>query len=586
MLEVLLESALRVTLIAAGTALALWLLRIRSAAVKHQTWTVMLVAMLLLPLWIQWGPQISLRVLPTAPGPVSPVTYIEENASTSTTIAPTVRGGAPANAGDSGSASAAVKGSVLGWQAMLLALYTGGAGLLLARLAIGMLRVRALLRDARVEDGWLTSRRTTTPITVGCLRPAVLLPRGWQTGSAARRAAVLEHELAHVGRRDPLWQWLALLNRAIFWFHPLAWWLERRLADLAEESCDAVVIAHGHEPLAYADSLLALARATRHRSSLAGANAMPGSSLPARIAKIVDGSAASSASRAGALGAAASCLLLSIPLATVTLAQQDVSPEQPSSRTPLAEYWTDGDEWRLEVGSIMTPEETEEYYELRTVEERARFIESFWARRDPTPGTPVNEFRDEFEGRVEYARRHLPDAHPGIPGYQSARGRVYVLLGPPYTVEADEHYETWHYRDAGSGEEFIIRIQVGMASAPAVVPPWMCPYEIVSPLPRETFEGLEQAGVGTAPRIVVQTYPHGFVRFSIPADPGNPARVAWQIRRPGETVAGFRSAGFADSAIECTQLVRAPGTYELSVDLELSTGQHVSDRVAFDVPGQ
>jgi len=43
---------------------------------------------------------------------------------------------------------------------------------------------------------------------------------------------VLTHEWEHVRRRDPLVQWLALLNRSIFWFHPLAWWLERKLSEL------------------------------------------------------------------------------------------------------------------------------------------------------------------------------------------------------------------------------------------------------------------------------------------------------------------------------------------------------------------
>ena len=56
------------------------------------------------------------------------------------------------------------------------------------------------------------------------------------------------------------------LNRAVFWFHPLAWWLERRLSALSEEACDAAVLARGHDPFAYSEYLLGLARAMRRRA--------------------------------------------------------------------------------------------------------------------------------------------------------------------------------------------------------------------------------------------------------------------------------------------------------------------------------
>ena len=132
-------------------------------------------------------------------------------------------------------------------------------------------------------NGALTSPRIATPFTFGLLRPGILLPEGWDRWSAARLAVVLDHERAHVARRDPLVQWLALLNRAVFWFHPLAWWLERHLAALAEEACDADVLARGHSPEDYSECLLDLARTSgrrtlQHQMGLP----MPGSALPAR----------------------------------------------------------------------------------------------------------------------------------------------------------------------------------------------------------------------------------------------------------------------------------------------------------------
>src|SRR4029077_16816783 len=72
-------------------------------------------------------------------------------------------------------------------------------------------------------------------------------------------------------RRDPLFRWLAALNRCIFWFHPLAWWLERKLAMLAEQACDVAAIACGHDPRDYSEYLLNQARAI-HR---AGARVAP-----------------------------------------------------------------------------------------------------------------------------------------------------------------------------------------------------------------------------------------------------------------------------------------------------------------------
>ena len=86
-------------------------------------------------------------------------------------------------------------------------------------------------------------------MTVGWLHPVIVLPPNWRDWPAGKLEAVLTHEHEHARRRDPLVQWLALLNRAVFWFHPLAWWLERRISALAEEACDAAVMRRGHDPL-------------------------------------------------------------------------------------------------------------------------------------------------------------------------------------------------------------------------------------------------------------------------------------------------------------------------------------------------
>jgi hypothetical protein len=68
---------------------------------------------------------------------------------------------------------------------------------------------------------------------VGWLRPRVLLPLEWREWDRNKLDAVLAHEGAHVRRRDGLIAALAAVNRCVFWFHPLAWMLERKLALLA-----------------------------------------------------------------------------------------------------------------------------------------------------------------------------------------------------------------------------------------------------------------------------------------------------------------------------------------------------------------
>src|SRR6185295_17299081 len=118
----------------------------------------------------------------------------------------------------------------------------------------------------------------------------------------------LTHEGGHVRRRDPLVQWLALVNRALFWFHPLSWWLERKLSVLAEEACDAAVLARGHSPQEYSEYLLDIARSVSRsgsRLSIVGM-AMPGSLLRQRI-QILNSYRAVPISRTRIVDAVAAC---------------------------------------------------------------------------------------------------------------------------------------------------------------------------------------------------------------------------------------------------------------------------------------
>src|SRR6267143_1759007 len=82
---------------------------------------------------------------------------------------------------------------------------------------------------------------------------------------------------------------------------------------------------------------------------------------------------------------------------------------------------------------IITDEERKAFMMLSNDEERENFIESFWQRRDPTPDTAENEFKEEHYRRIAYANEHFP---AGIPGWKTDRGRIYIVFGPADEIES------------------------------------------------------------------------------------------------------------------------------------------------------
>jgi len=130
--------------------------------------------------------------------------------------------------------------------------------------------------------------------------------------------------------------------------------------------------------------------------------------------------------------------------------------------------WLDED-----VVYIISDEERKAFKQLSNDEERDQFIEAFWQRRDPTPDTEENEFKEEHYRRIEYANEHFA---AGIPGWKSDRGQMYIKFGPADEIEShpsggtyerpmDEGggetstfpFEQWRYRYLeGVGQEIII----------------------------------------------------------------------------------------------------------------------------------
>ncbi|MGH9702116.1 MAG: GWxTD domain-containing protein, partial [Candidatus Acidiferrales bacterium] len=86
-----------------------------------------------------------------------------------------------------------------------------------------------------------------------------------------------------------------------------------------------------------------------------------------------------------------------------------------------------------DVVYIISPEERQTFLRLQTNEEREQFIEQFWLRRDATPDTPENEFKEEHYRRIAYANEHFAS---GIPGWRTDRGRIYIIWGKPDSIES------------------------------------------------------------------------------------------------------------------------------------------------------
>jgi GWxTD domain-containing protein len=103
-----------------------------------------------------------------------------------------------------------------------------------------------------------------------------------------------------------------------------------------------------------------------------------------------------------------------------------------------------------DVTYIITDEERKAFKDLQTDEERESFVEQFWLRRDPTPDTEENEFKEEHYRRIAYANDHYGS---GIPGWKTDRGRIYIMYGPPDEIESHPSGGTYERpMEEGGGE--------------------------------------------------------------------------------------------------------------------------------------
>jgi len=278
------------------------------------------------------------------------------------------------------------------------------------------------------------------PVVIGHLRPVILMPVGLLAGLPSGQVeAILLHELAHIRRADYLVNLLQTLVEGLLFYHPAVWWTSRAIRNERENCCDDLVVLTSGDAHEYATALAALEtnRWTMRQTALA-AN---GGDLVKRIRRLL-------AQPEGPRTAFAPVLSMGILVVTGAVAFAAWQPAAPAplikplplliaqAQTAPAPATSKYDRWvKEEVVYIITDRERAEFKKLETDGERDRFINEFWKRRDPTPDTPRNEFKDEHYRRITLANNRFTTPS-GLPGWKTDRGRIYIEYGPPDEIDS------------------------------------------------------------------------------------------------------------------------------------------------------
>ena len=297
----------------------------------------------------------------------------------------------------------------------------------------------------------LESCLADVPLTLGHLRPVILIPVGLFSGlPVGQIETILLHELAHIRRCDYLVNAMQRSIEIFFFYHPATWWISAVMRNEREHCCDDVVVSITGNPHEYALVLTALER--NRLSSREPALAFTGGHLMKRIHRLLHPSRS--------ISALAPLLAVAIFLATaaVSLAalrsgpSKQMSPgttQVPASTSAKSTYsqWIDED-----VVYIVDDAERAAFQSLTSDEERDRFIEQFWERRNPTAGASQNAFKEEHYRRIAYANQHFQTAS-GALGWRTDRGHMYIVYGPPDEMESHAKgpqkpfaTEIWLYR--------------------------------------------------------------------------------------------------------------------------------------------
>lgn len=487
MLSLLIESAVRSTALLLAAWTILRLCRVRSLETQRLVCAALVLSSLSMPALMRLQP------IRTAAPPVAVWMPLPQAALPVPVAGPEPQGRQPTD-----------------WTFPAALGYAAVSGILLLRIGAGLLLGARLRRRAAVlREPWVgeSDVRVASPLSVPVtFGSTILLPSNWPDWNASTRQAVLLHERSHAKRYDFFLLLASRLNSAVFWFNPFSWLLERRLTLLVEMIGDEEAIAQTGRSV-YAGILKEFSRKEPHRAMAAVPMAKP-STVQRRIARLLFETAAprglSRLSKAALwigllpfVGMAAGSawqetfevpprfmaavgthtFIAESPEEQIAAVSQNsaapasplppaASPAAPQVGTPAPTSSSYLARWpEQEVEPIISQDEWAAFEKLGRLEEQEMFIRQFWLRRDPTPGTPPNEFRDEYYMRIASANTRFSTA--ATPGWKTARGRVFIAYGPPARVEtrAGTFYrpseqggastsvpmEEWHYTMPAAG---------------------------------------------------------------------------------------------------------------------------------------
>ncbi len=296
MVDFLAQWTLRSSLLILGGAALLWMLRVKDPAIRLAACTAMLCGSLLIPALTAMLPAVPAARI-AAPVPAEVTARAPTPPALSAPLPHSPRPAAPLN-----------------WIVAVEIIYALGTLVLLLRLGVGLAISVRLLRRSRAtgrttdEIDIRESDHVQAPVTLGTLRPAIVLPADWRRWDAATLEAVLAHERSHIRRHDPAVQVLSAIHRAILWHSPLSWFLHRSIVRMAEEASDDAAVAATSDRAFYAEVLLQFVRRESPRTEYEVGVPMARHERPDhRIHRILDGTSLSTRSNPRQSGGDSGC---------------------------------------------------------------------------------------------------------------------------------------------------------------------------------------------------------------------------------------------------------------------------------------
>jgi len=344
------DASVRVLGLALVALAVLAIPRMRHAAARHAVWSAVLAGMLALPVLSPVLPPLAMKMFPRSASVGIPMLGSLQTASRpASRVVPSRRAPTP---------------TIPTWPMALAAVYVAGVVASLSRMFNAWRTCRRfvdrseLVRNptagdlllelaAAQEMSWplpqlRSSNSVIVPMVTGSSEPVILLPGDWQQWDAWKLRAVLAHELAHIQRGDWLVTVAVSVNRCLFWFHPLAWWLERHLSALAEQASDDAALGCVSDAPRYASTVLDFAATLQSGRRLTYGVAM---ARTAKVSRRIDRILALRQPGPAIIGtrtwiAIAACALpLVYSAAALQVAQ---APSQPVIRPGIAQMLTDG----------------------------------------------------------------------------------------------------------------------------------------------------------------------------------------------------------------------------------------------------